>query len=169
MPIDTAVITPGDDFTDTVLGAISWSKGMGRPLRPHLADGFSIVFVGTDTVTTVPGGPEFHPAVVLLPKVWDGDGGSDNYRVEFSVRGLASKEGLTKSALLLGAIDPHMQADIDLRSTWKVMVSLRPGVKWSETPPLAIKPVRTDPREREFQKHDGVLTLPDFGLTDSLL
>ena len=169
MPIDTAVITPGDDFTDTVLGAISWPKAMGRPLRPHLSDGFSIVIVGTDTVTTAPGGPVFHPPVVLLPKVWDGDGGGDTYRVEFSMSGLASQEALTKSALLLGAIDAATQADIDLRSTWKVMVSLRPGVTWSETLPLAIKPVRADPREREFQKHDGLLTLPDFGITDSLI
>lgn len=167
--IDPNVITPGSDFSDTMLGAIVWSKGMGRPNTQNLSDGFSIVIVGTDVADTAPGGPIFHIAVVLTPRVWDGDGGPDNYRVQFSQRELKSVEGLTQQALILGALTPERKADINLRSTYKVMLALRPGVTWNSGPPPVITPVRVDPREFQFQKHDGTVELPDFGLTDSLL
>jgi hypothetical protein len=165
MTIDTVIIPPGGEFADTVLGAISWSKGMGRPDRPHLADGFSIVIFGTDVADTAPGGPIFHLPVVLTPKVWDGDGGPDNYRVQFSQGALKSVEGLTRQALTL---DAASKADINLRSTYKVVIALRPGMTWTSGPPPVITPVRVDPRELQFQKHDGTLELPDFGLSDSL-
>ena len=166
MPIDTAVIPP-DDFSTTVLGAISWPKAIGRPDTPRLADGFSILILGTDVVGTGPGGPVFHPVVPLTPRVWDGDGGADHWRVEFAASGLNSVEGLTKQALILGAIDVAKRAEIERLATYKVRLHLS-GVAWTAAKPLAIAPVRVDPQEIDFLKHDGTLTLPDAGITDRL-
>lgn len=166
MPIDPAELPP-DDFADTVLGAISWSKAIGRPDTPRLADGFSILMLGTDVVGTGPGGPVFHPVVPLTPKVRDGEGGADNWRVEFSLNGLKSVEGLTKQALILGAIDPAKKDEIDRLATYTVKIHLNSGVNWTAAKPLAIAPVRVDPQELSFLKHDGTLSLPDFGITDT--
>src|SRR5690348_14491399 len=59
MPIDPITIPPGGGdgtFPDTALGAIIWPKALGRPNKPHLADGFSILMHGTDVQATGQGG-----------------------------------------------------------------------------------------------------------------
>jgi hypothetical protein len=155
------------NFPDTVIGAISWSKDLGRPNRPHLADGFSIVILGTDVAETAPDGPVFYPGYVLTPKVWDDENDPDTYRVQFSADGLKSVEGQIKASF--GAVDAAKQAEIDLITTYKVVIVRRPGVSWTGGLPHAIAPARVTPPELEFQKHDGLLELPDFGLTDSFL
>ncbi len=127
------------------------------------------MIIANDEEDTGQGGPVFHPTFPLTPRVWDGDGGPDNWRVQFSLNGLKSVEQRIQSALLLGAIGPARKAELERLATYKVMISLRAGVAWTERQPLALTSVRVDPQELDFLKHDGTLELPDFGITDTLI
>lgn len=163
MPIDTMTIQPpGTDgtFSDTAIGAIVWPKAMGRPDKARLADGFSILMYGTDVFGTGNGGPEHEIGFTLEPRVEDANGGPDHWRVEFFQSNLQSVEGLTKSATVVGPIDAAKKAQIERRATYKVTIDLRPGVAWSTS-----RPVRIRPHERTFLKHDGVVDLPVFEIT----
>jgi hypothetical protein len=160
MPIDPITIPPGGGdgtFPDTALGAIIWPKALGRPNKPHLADGFSILMHGTDVQATGQGGQVLEIGYVLEPRVQEADGGSDHWRIEFFQGNLKSVEGLTRAAP--GPIDSIERGRIERQATYKVTIDLRPGVAWSGP-----RPVRAHPHERAFLKHEGTLQLPDFRL-----
>jgi hypothetical protein len=163
MPIDTVTIQPpGADgtFSDTAIGAIVWPKSLGRPDKARLADGFSIIMYGTDVVGTGQGGPVLEIPFPLTPRVEDGDGGPDHWRVEFFQSNLKSVEGVTSMAM--GAIDAARKAQIERQATYKVTIDLRPDIAWTTS-----KPVRLRPHERSFLKHDGVVDLPVFEITSA--
>jgi hypothetical protein len=161
MPIDTVTIQPpGSDgaFSDTAIGAIVWPKALGRPDKARLAEGFSILMYGTDVFGTGQGGLEHEIGFVLEPRVEEGNGGPDHWRVEFFQDNLKSVEGITSMAM--GPIDAARKAQIERQATYRVTIDLRPGVAWS-----ASRPVRIRPHERTFVKHDGTVDLPAFEIT----
>lgn len=158
MPTDDLKITDGiTAFADSVGGAIVWPKSLGRPNKPTLSAGFSVLIEGTDVQGTAEGGPVFEVGFVLEPQVEDVDGGPDHYRVEFYQAHLKSVEELTAGAVV--AIDQARKAQIVRQATYKVMIALRPGVTWSGAGHLKVHP-----HERSFVKHEERVVLPDFKL-----
>jgi hypothetical protein len=80
-----------DLFAGTVWGHIVWTKNVGRPLSPRMADAFVIVhkyqliegIVNPDGSATNIGGW----IDAATPSVWDGPDDEEHYRVSFMLHG----------------------------------------------------------------------------------
>jgi hypothetical protein len=91
-----ATYPPGDDLLDqafpyTIWGTIRWSRSLGWPIAPRMADGFSVWFqhveVGDPGVG--PGRPKTKNELVRCtdPLLWDGPHDDENFRVSFLCHG----------------------------------------------------------------------------------
>ena len=79
-------------LTQKTLGAIVWSKQLGRPDSPALADGFVVAptYDNKEAAQTPEGSLRTTGWIPVpdSPEVWDGPGDEAHYRVEFLARNI---------------------------------------------------------------------------------
>jgi hypothetical protein len=93
-------------LANTILGTIRWSKSVGKPVTPALADGFIVTHVGTRLeVDQGPDGQPInlsHPVTLDPPILLDGNEDDDHYLVGFTDKVLGYLDENIKVALAPG-------------------------------------------------------------------
>jgi hypothetical protein len=93
-------------LANTILGTIRWSKSVGRPVTPALADGFIVTHVGTKL--ELDQGPDglpvnrSHTVTLDPPILFDGNEDDDHYLVGFTDKVLGYTDENIQVALASG-------------------------------------------------------------------